>query len=168
MRELPLQQNHIYANLPPLPLCSSSSELSEALCPGLQPFIQAFVHSAAQSCLTICDPVDCSPPGSSVHGMLQARILEWVAMLSSRGSSQPRDQTQVSCTADGFFTIEPPGKPMVLILPPRKHKLATFTLYNFFLSQHCFPQTSFLMENLHGGLDRLGAFAGCLLISVSR
>ena len=43
------------------------------------------------SCATLCDPVDCSPPGSSVHGILQAGILEWVAMPSSRGSSQPRD-----------------------------------------------------------------------------
>ena len=49
-----------------------------------------------QSCLTLCNPMDCSPPGSSVHGILQARILEWVAMPSSRGSSQPRDQTCVS------------------------------------------------------------------------
>ena len=46
-----------------------------------------------QSCLTLWDPVDCSPQGSSVHGILQARILEWVAMLSSRGSSQPRSPT---------------------------------------------------------------------------
>ena len=46
---------------------------------------------------------DCSPLGSSVHGILQARILEWVAMPSSRASSQPRDQTPVSCTAGGFF-----------------------------------------------------------------
>ena len=59
----------------------------------------------AQSCPTLCDPVDCSPPGSSDNGILQARILEWVAMLSSRGSSQPRDQTQVSCIAGRFFTI---------------------------------------------------------------
>ena len=50
-----------------------------------------------QSCLTLCDPMDCSPPGSSVHGILQAKILEWVAMPFSRGSSQPRDRTQVSC-----------------------------------------------------------------------
>ena len=50
-----------------------------------------------QLCLTLCDPVDCNPPGSSVHGILQARILEWVAMPSSRGSSQPRDWTHVSC-----------------------------------------------------------------------
>ena len=49
-----------------------------------------------QSCLTLCDPMDCGPPGSSVHGILQARILEWVAMPSSKGSSQPRDQTCVS------------------------------------------------------------------------
>ena len=45
----------------------------------------------AQSCLTLCDPMDCSPPGSSVHGILQARILEWVAISFSRGSSQPTD-----------------------------------------------------------------------------
>ena len=55
-----------------------------------------------QSCPTLCDPRDCGPPGSSVHGILQARILEWVAMPSSRGSSWPRDQTcvsEVSCIA---------------------------------------------------------------------
>ena len=52
----------------------------------------------AQSCLTLCDPMDCSPPGSSVCGISQARILEWVAISFSRGSSWPRDQTRVSCT----------------------------------------------------------------------
>ena len=59
----------------------------------------------AQS-LNLCNPVDCSPPGSSVHGIFQARILEWVAISSSRGSSQPRDQTWVSCIAGRFFTRE--------------------------------------------------------------
>ena len=49
-----------------------------------------------QWCLTLCDPVDCSLPGSSIHGILQARILEWVAISFSRGSSQPRGRTQVS------------------------------------------------------------------------
>ena len=49
-----------------------------------------------QLCPALCNPVDCSPPGSSVHGMLQARILEWVSMPSSRGSSPPSDRTQVS------------------------------------------------------------------------
>ena len=67
-----------------------------------------------QLCLTLCDPMDCSPWASSVHGILQARILEWVAISYSRGPSQPRDPTQVSCVsriAGGFFTTEPPGKP---------------------------------------------------------
>ena len=58
-----------------------------------------------QSCLTLCNPMGCSPPDFSVHEILQARILEWVAMPSSRGSSQPRDQTQVSHIVGGFFTI---------------------------------------------------------------
>ena len=51
-----------------------------------------------------CDPMDCSLPGASVHGILQARILEWVAISSSRGSSPPRDQTPISCIEGGFFT----------------------------------------------------------------
>ena len=55
------------------------------------------VRAWAQSCLTLCDPVDCSPSGSSVHGISQARILEWVAISSFRGSFQLRDQTWVSC-----------------------------------------------------------------------
>ena len=50
-----------------------------------------------QSCLTLCDPMDCSFPGSSVRGILQVKILEWVAMPFLRGSFQPRDQAQVSC-----------------------------------------------------------------------
>ena len=58
----------------------------------------------AQSCLTFCDPMDYSLPGSSVQGILQARILEWVAFPFSRGSSQPRDRTHVSRIVGGFFT----------------------------------------------------------------
>ena len=58
-----------------------------------------------QSCPTLCDPKDYSPPGSSVHGILQARMLELVAVSFSRGSSQSRDQTQVSCIAGGFFMV---------------------------------------------------------------
>ena len=57
----------------------------------------------AQLCPTLCDPMDCSPPGSSVHGILQARTLEWVAIYFSRGSFQSRDQTQVSQIAGRFF-----------------------------------------------------------------
>ena len=59
----------------------------------------------AQACLTLCNPMDCSPPGTSVHGILQARILEQVAISSFRGSSQPRDQTWVSCIAGRCFTF---------------------------------------------------------------
>ena len=61
----------------------------------------------AQSCPILCHPKDCSPPGSSVHGIFQARILEWVAISFSRGSSWPRDWAHiscVSCTAGRFFT----------------------------------------------------------------
>ena len=67
-----------------------------------QPFLLWTMGSemkVAQLCPTLCDPMDCT-----VHGILQARILEWVAFPFSRGSSQPRDQTRVSCIADGFFT----------------------------------------------------------------
>ena len=63
-----------------------------------------------KSCLTLCDPVDCSPPGPSVHGILQARIRDWVATSFFKGSSWPRDWTQVSLISfltDGFFNIEP-------------------------------------------------------------
>ena len=58
-----------------------------------------------QLCLTLCDPIDYSLPGSSIYGILQARILELVAVPLSRGSSQPRDRTQISPIASRFFTI---------------------------------------------------------------
>ena len=63
------------------------------------------VPSSLQSCPTLCDPTDCSPPGSSVPGILQARILEWVAMFFSGGSSPTRNWTQVFYIAGRFFTL---------------------------------------------------------------
>ena len=66
-----------------------------------------------QSCSTLCQTVDYNPPDSSAHGILQARILEWVAVPSSRRSSRPRNWTRVAgspALADGLFTTEPPGK----------------------------------------------------------
>ena len=67
----------------------------------------------AQSCLTLCESVECSSPGSSIHGILQPRILEWVPISFSRGSSRPRDRTQVSCIAGRRFNLwatrEAPG-----------------------------------------------------------
>ena len=80
-----------------------------------QPSSHVCVHAQLlQLCPTLCNPTDRSPPGSSVHGILQVRMLEWLAMPSSRESSPPRDWTRVSClscTAGGFFTTEPLGKP---------------------------------------------------------
>ena len=70
--------------------------------------------AVAQLCLTLCDPVDCSPPGSSVHGILQARIVERVAISFSRGSSRPVIEPTSPALAGGFFTSEPPGKPKKL------------------------------------------------------
>ena len=70
------------------------------------------MHAKSLQCPTLGDAM----PGSSVHGILQARILEWVAMPSFRGSSRPRDQTHVSCGScivGGFFTGEPPRKPII-------------------------------------------------------
>ena len=65
----------------------------------------------AQSCLTLCNPTDCRSPASSVHGILQARILEWPLTIPfSRGSSQPRDQTWGSCIAGRFFIVWATGK----------------------------------------------------------
>ena len=90
-------------------------------CPSL--FLHPFKSSAQvifiarmlslQLCVTLCDPMDCSAPGSSVHGILQARTAEWVAMLYSGRTPRPRDHICISCTsciAGGFFTAEPLGK----------------------------------------------------------
>ena len=69
--------------------------------------------SVTELCLRLWEPMDCSLPDSSVHGIFQAKILEWVAIYSSRGSLQPRNRThasKISCIAGGFFTTAPPGK----------------------------------------------------------
>ena len=92
----------------------------------------------SQSCLTLCDPMDYSPPGSSVHGILQTRILKWVVIPFSRGSSQPRDQTQVSRIAGRFFTFEPPGKPLN-------------TYYYYFALAKCLCMKTY-SYNLHRGV----------------
>ena len=68
----------------------------------------------------LSDPIYCSPPGSSVHGILQARILEWVAISFSRRSSRPRDRAHISCIEGRFFTTEPPGKLMLKVGPDKQ------------------------------------------------
>ena len=70
-----------------------------------QPLLPKVGMLVPQLCLTLCDPTGYSPPGSSVHEILQARILEWIAIPFSRESSQTRDQTHVSSIAGRFFAI---------------------------------------------------------------
>ena len=84
--------------------CSGGCRIVLLLVP-LSALWWSVVVLVVQSCMTLCNPMDCSPPGSSVHGILQARILEWAAIPFCRGLSQPRDLTQVFCIAGGFFTI---------------------------------------------------------------
>ena len=76
-----------------------------ATCRTLPNTIHKSESEVAQSCPTLCDTMDCSLPGSSVHGIFQARILEWVAISFSRRLSQPRDRTWVSCTVGRCFTV---------------------------------------------------------------
>ena len=76
----------------------------------------------AQLCPILWDPVDCSLPGFSIHGILWARELEWLAIPFSRGSSQLRDQTCIFCIAGRFFAAEPPGKPIRTIKALLKFK----------------------------------------------
>ena len=81
-----------------------SHEIKRHLLLGIKTMIN-LVTLITQSCPILWDTMDYSPLGSSVHGLLQAKILEWVAMPFSRGSSQPRDQMQVLCIAGRFFTV---------------------------------------------------------------
>ena len=86
------------------------------------------VCACAHSCPMLCEPKDCSPPGSSVHGISQARVLEWVGIPYCRRSSQPKDGTHVSCISGRFCTTEPPEKPLYVTLfsiKPRESKRMT-------------------------------------------
>ena len=91
----------------------------------------------AQSRPTLCDPVDCSPPGSSVHGILQARILEWVAMPSSKGSSRPgiKPMSLVSpALAAGFLHQCRLESPLCTVLPPNPWRLPAFSHFHSLVS----------------------------------
>ena len=85
--------------------------------------LQGFLTLVFGSCLvaksfpTLCDPMDCSPPGSSVHVISQARLLEWVVISLSRKSPLLRNRTCISCIASGFFTTEP-----AFFFPPQRRK----------------------------------------------
>ena len=97
-------QKLLYILASPLPPQNSPSELSERLSLLLKS-VDESESEVAQSCPTLWNPLDYSLPGSSVHGIFQARVLEWVVISFSRGSSQPRDRTRVSRTADWHFTV---------------------------------------------------------------
>ena len=85
----------------------------------------------AQSCLTLCDSMDCSLPRSSVRGILQARILEWVAISFSRRSSQPRDRTRVSRIAGRLFTTSLTVQCMQLEFPRILSRIRTTIMFCF-------------------------------------
>ena len=86
----------------------SSLEAFQYWCPPtIAAEFAACVPKSLQLCPALCDPMDCNPQDSSIHGILQARLLEWVAMPPSRGTSQPRDRTQVSHIRGRFFTVWP-------------------------------------------------------------
>ena len=89
------------------PPCSPADDITKKVISSEDWKVKVLV---TQSCLTLRKPTDCSPPGSSVHSISQARVLEWVAITFSRGSSRPRDQTQVSRMAGKFFTVWAPRK----------------------------------------------------------
>ena len=103
-------------------------------------FVCVCVCVCAQSCLILCNPTDYTQPSSSVHGISQARTLEWVAISSSRGSSQPKDQTHISCS----FCI---GRQILYhwaIWDPLRmwtmYRLVTFSLDKYFFSAQLFIQ----------------------------
>ena len=107
---------------------SRPRDRTQVCCTGGQLLYHSTTAKSLQLCPTLCHPLDCSPPGSSVHGISQARILEWVAMPSSKGSSPPRNQTCVSCLQHwqaGSLPLVPPAEkavaPTPVLLPGKSH-----------------------------------------------
>ena len=94
----------------------------------------------SQSSLTFFDPMDCSPPDSSVHGVFQARMLEWVAIPFSRASSWSRDWTQISCIAGGLFTVwatrEAHYDILLHVKKKKKKRQITKLMFNLTLSKN--------------------------------
>ena len=122
-----LIRNCTIPQLSGLLLAQSTTGLSfEGMMPCLTNlYVRCLACSVTQSCLTLCDPTDCSPPGSSVHGILQARILERIAILVSRGFSRTGDQTRVSCIAGRFFPVGATGKTKVCLDERIKYRTNT-------------------------------------------
>ena len=100
--------------------------LKDAWWNGSSPQVHPSSLKKNESCLALCDPMDCSPPGSSAHGIFQARILEWIAIRFSRGSSRPRDQTQVFHIVGRFFTIWATREPQMPLAWPLPNSQRSF------------------------------------------
>ena len=123
----------------------------------------------SSSVVSDCNTMDCSLPGSTVHEISQARILEWVAISSSRGSSRPKDQTYISWTIGGFFTPEPFGSLEKLYQTVNRHGSflsgLTFRPFLFFFSYCCFKSfffnyESIMVKNLPAMWEDLGSVPG--------
>ena len=124
-----------YSSLLQCPLTSSSYPNHSQILH--EAFYDCFIPQVkvAQSCPTLCDPLD-----YTAHGILQARILEWVAVPFSRGSSQPRNRTQVSCIAGRFFTSWATREviPQICLNSPTSHSVKVFKLLSFLLIDRFF------------------------------
>ena len=112
-----------------------------------------------KSCPTLCDPMDCNLLGFSVHGILQARILKWVAMPFSRESFQPRDWTHISCgscSGGRFFTTEPLRKPF----PHCSQSVLALHLHNIIIFQQ--EEKKQILISAHGGPVEMGPLPSIL------
>ena len=137
----------------------------------------------AQSCPTLCDPIDCSLPGFSVHGIFQARVLDWFAISFSRGSSQSRDRTQVSFIVGSALPTEPLGNPPTLhkVIFNHPTQWQCLTSLNFYTLSllitlieclfclykliYCIP--CYLVLSVISGIDILNCYL-CLLLNSNR
>ena len=106
--------------------------------------LMLFSHLVAKSCPTLLRPHGLYPPGSSIHGISQARILRWVAISFSRGSSQPRDQTHIACLVCRFFTTEP-----ALVSRLLTFKLLTIWIQNLHIQLCCWKKILLAYLFLH-------------------
>ena len=125
--------------------CFGAEKSETSLLPDSHP-LRGWQPRDLQSCLTPCDPMNHSSPGSPVHGILRTRTLEWVAILSSRGSSQPRDQTCISCISRSVLYHGATGEAPVttsLTLCPFSHDPAWQLPLKLPFSLQLKPQVSF-------------------------
>jgi len=158
-------------------VCSSSLLQMKKLSWGRHWLMLTSLHAClvSQSCLILCDPLDCSPPGSSVHGIFQARMLEWVAISSPRGSSWPKDWTHFSfsllCPALQVDSLpaELSGKPTNLPTEGQSHEKNSGPWF-FCHQRHCWGEISLHLPKSHSNTWDLGAisywFPHCVLLGL--